>query len=156
AVPELVALLSTDAAGWAAHALGEMGAAAVAAARPLRRLARGPAWTERLRPRPAENARGRNDLLSPDRRPAFEADNRMRAAWASARGTGDTELAVRMLGAGLEGSSPLPAVRLLASLGPLDPGTLGGRLRARVTELVRDGDESSRIDAAQVHWRLTG
>jgi hypothetical protein len=158
AVPELVELLSTDAAGWAAHALGEMGPAAESAASELRRFARGPAWTARLRTsRQAEYARGRLSLPSPDRRPHFDANNRRQAAWAYARITGDVDVAVRVLGSGLGGKSARPAVRLLATLGPLATDRpLDDRLLERVRELVEDGDDWDRVDAAQIHWRLTG
>jgi hypothetical protein len=157
AEPELIDVLSTDAAGWAAHALGQIGPAAAAAAPALRRLARGPAWTERLRAvRRADEEPGRPYPLNEDRRPQFDADNRMQAAWAYAKITGDTDLAVRVLGRGLEGESARPAARLLATLGPLDGKPPPEHLVGLVEELVRDGDEWDRIDAAQIHWRLTG
>ena len=157
AVPELVDLLAVDAAGWAAHALGGMGAAATDAAPALRRFGRGPAWTERLRTsRQVEYARGRLSLPSPERRPHFEADNRMQAAWAYARITGDTDVAVRVLSEGLEDASARPAVRLLATLGPLDSTTPPDGLLTRVRDLIQDGDDWDRIDAAHVLWRLTG
>jgi hypothetical protein len=158
AVPELVELLGMDTAGWAARALGEMGPAGAPAASVLRRFTRGPAWTERLRAsRQAEYARGRLYLPSPDRRPHFDAENRMQAAWAYARITGDTDVAVRVLGAGLEGECARPAVRLLATLGPLSADRPpDDRLLERVGELVENGDDWDRIDAAQIHWHLTG
>jgi len=158
AVPELIDLLSMDAAGWAAHALGQMGPAAADAAPALRRLARGPAWTERLRTgrHVDDEESGRLYLPNEDRRPQFDADNRMQAAWAYAKITGDTDLAVRVLGRGLEGKSARPAVRLFATLGQLDGTSPPAQLVDRVGELVRDGDDWDRIDAAQLHWLLTG
>lgn len=157
AVPELIELLSLDAAGWAAHALGEMGPSAEPAVAALRRFARGPTWTDRLRSgRPADSPRGRLSLPSEDSRPRLEDDNRMQAAWAYARVTGETDLAVRVLARGLDGDSARPAIRLLASLGPLDDANVDDRLLAKVNDLIREGDRWDRIDAAQVHWRLTG
>ncbi len=155
AVPELIDVLSMDAAGWAAHALGQMGPAAATAGSALRRLARGPAWTERIRAGRQTDDPGRLYLPNEHRRPHFDADNRMQAAWAYAKVTGDTDLAVRVLGRGLEGESPRPAIRLLATLGPLD-GRPPEHLVELVETLVRAGDEWDRIDAAQIHWRLTG
>lgn len=102
AVPELIDVLATDAAGWAAYALGSMGPAASDALPALRRLARGPGWKDRVSSRLTDQTRGRLELPGPGRRPAFDAGNRLQAAWACARVADDVELAVRVLAAGLD------------------------------------------------------
>ncbi|GAT64374.1 PBS lyase [Planomonospora sphaerica] len=129
AVPELTTLLRTDIRPWAATTLGAIGPAAAPAARHLRGLLR-------------------KDTSPP--RPPLRIAERVDAAWALWRVTGDADAVLDVLGETAQADLNHRIVRRLADLGPAAAHHLDA-LRRSLTST----DDWQRAEAAHALWRIT-
>lgn len=133
-VAELIGMLDGPIAHRVADELGSRGPAAAAAAGVL-----------------ADLARGTHTPPRPYGVPSTEWPGRQAVAWAHWRITGDSRLALPVLGAAAEAGYCHPVLRYLADLGPLAVAHA-----AAVRALIALPGEWNQVESAHAYWRITG